>query len=79
MANSAKARERVYYQTDSHWNYNGAVVGYDEIMRAVQARLRGTGRIGRLARVDLRVRVPAGLPRAALVARIVDELFEVVR
>ena len=51
----------------------------DEIMRAVQARLRGTGRIGRLARVNLRVRVPAGLPRAALVARIVDELFEVVR
>ena len=51
----------------------------DEIMRAVQARLRGTGRIGRLARVDLRVRVPAALLRAALVARIVDELFEVVR
>lgn len=36
---AAKARERVYYQTDSHWNYNGAVVGYDEIMRAVRAAL----------------------------------------
>jgi hypothetical protein len=31
---AAKARERVYFQTDSHWNYNGAVVGYGEIMRA---------------------------------------------
>lgn len=35
----AKARELVYYKTDSHWNYNGAVVGYDEIMRAVRAAL----------------------------------------
>jgi len=32
---AAKARERVYFQTDSHWNYNGAVIGYGEIMRAV--------------------------------------------
>lgn len=32
----AKARERVYYKTDSHWNYNGAVVGYDAIMHAVR-------------------------------------------
>ena len=36
---AAKARERVYYKTDSHWNYNGAIVGYDEIMRAVQKAL----------------------------------------
>jgi alginate O-acetyltransferase complex protein AlgJ len=35
----AKARERVYYMTDSHWNYNGAVVGYDAIMRAVRDAL----------------------------------------
>ncbi|MCC7215283.1 MAG: hypothetical protein IT517_00830 [Burkholderiales bacterium] len=35
----AKTRERVYYQTDSHWNYNGAVIGYDAIMRAVRAAL----------------------------------------
>ena len=37
---AAKARERVYFQTDSHWNYNGAVVGYGELMRAVQTVLR---------------------------------------
>ena len=36
---AAKARERVYYKTDSHWNFNGAIVGYDEIMRAVQKAL----------------------------------------
>jgi hypothetical protein len=36
---AAKARERVYYMTDSHWNYNGAVVGYDAIMRAVRDAL----------------------------------------
>lgn len=35
----AKAHERVYYQTDSHWNYNGAVIGYEAIMRAVRSVL----------------------------------------
>jgi hypothetical protein len=36
---AAKARERIYYQTDSHWNFNGAVIGYGEMMRAVQRAL----------------------------------------
>jgi alginate O-acetyltransferase complex protein AlgJ len=36
---AAKARERVYYKTDSHWNFNGAIVGYDEIMRVVASKL----------------------------------------
>ncbi len=36
---AAKARERVYYQTDSHWNFNGARVGYREMMRAIQNAL----------------------------------------
>lgn len=31
----AKARERVYFKTDSHWNLLGAAVAYREIMRAV--------------------------------------------
>ena len=39
---AAKARERVYYKTDSHWNFNGAIVGYDAMMRAVQQALRRT-------------------------------------
>ena len=36
---AAKARDRVYYQTDSHWNYNGALIGYDAIMREAQRLL----------------------------------------
>ncbi|MGD9330089.1 MAG: hypothetical protein PVJ53_02190 [Desulfobacterales bacterium] len=31
----AKARDRLYYLTDSHWNDLGALVGYGAIMRAV--------------------------------------------
>ena len=38
---AAKAHERVYYKTDSHWNYNGAVVGYEALMRRRAARLLG--------------------------------------
>jgi len=35
----AKSRERVYFKTDSHWNFNGAVVGYEALMRAVMQAL----------------------------------------
>lgn len=35
----AKSRERVYFKTDSHWNFNGAIVGYNVLMRAVAAAL----------------------------------------
>jgi len=41
---AAKAKERLYFLTDSHWNYNGAVVGYEAIMRAVQRALDDQGR-----------------------------------
>ncbi len=36
---AAKALDRVYYKTDSHWNYLGAMAGYDAIMREVQRAL----------------------------------------
>jgi hypothetical protein len=36
---SAKARERVYFATDSHWNLLGAAVAYRAIMREVTAAL----------------------------------------
>lgn len=36
---AAKARDRVYYMTDSHWNFNGAIVGYETLMPVVQAAL----------------------------------------
>lgn len=37
----ARKRELVYYKTDSHWNYNGAIVGYEALMAAVQKALPG--------------------------------------
>jgi hypothetical protein len=36
---ATKARERLYFQTDSHWNFNGAIVGYEALMRTVQSKL----------------------------------------
>ncbi len=36
---AAKRHDRVYYRTDSHWNYLGAMVGYDLIMHEVQRAL----------------------------------------
>ena len=32
---AAKERDRVYFKTDSHWNFNGATVGYEAIMHEV--------------------------------------------
>ncbi len=37
----ARLRERVYFKTDSHWNYNGAIAAYGEIMREVERLLPG--------------------------------------
>ena len=45
---AAKARGPVYYRTDSHWNYDWAVVGYEAIMRAV-ARELPRGRLAAIA------------------------------
>jgi len=49
---AAKARERVYFLTDSHWNLLGATVAYGELMAAVTAALPA---------FDVRP-VPAALP-----------------
>jgi alginate O-acetyltransferase complex protein AlgJ len=38
----AKARERVYQQTDTHWNDRGALVAYQQIIAAVRARVPRT-------------------------------------
>jgi hypothetical protein len=37
----AKGRDRLYYQTDSHWNYLGATVGYKALMARVEQALPG--------------------------------------
>jgi alginate O-acetyltransferase complex protein AlgJ len=38
----AKTRERVYQQTDTHWNDRGALVAYQQIIGAVRARVPHT-------------------------------------
>ena len=38
---AAKATQRIYYQTDSHWNFNGAAIGYETLMREVQKAIPG--------------------------------------
>ena len=38
---AAKARQRIYFRTDSHWNYAGASVAYDVLMAALAARWPG--------------------------------------
>ena len=38
----AKARERVYQRTDTHWNDRGALVAYQQIIGAVRARVPAT-------------------------------------
>jgi alginate O-acetyltransferase complex protein AlgJ len=39
---AAKARERIYQQTDTHWNDRGALAAYQSIIAAVRARVPGT-------------------------------------
>ncbi len=36
---AAKEHDRLYYKTDSHWNYLGAMAGYDALIAAVKARV----------------------------------------
>ena len=38
----AKARERVFQQTDTHWNDRGAMIAYQRIIGAVRARVPAT-------------------------------------
>jgi hypothetical protein len=35
----AKTKERLYHRTDTHWNQRGAFVAYQEMIRALHARL----------------------------------------
>lgn len=37
----AKARERIFHRTDTHWNDRGAYVGYQQIMERLNARRPG--------------------------------------
>jgi len=48
----AKRSRKVYYRTDSHWNYLGAIVAYEAIMSEVQ-RVVGVDRLPRIAPPDI--------------------------
>jgi len=48
----AKRSRQVYYRTDSHWNYLGAIVAYEAIMSEVQ-RVVGVDRLPRIAPPDI--------------------------
>jgi len=48
----AKRSRQVYYRTDSHWNYLGAIVAYEAIMNEVQ-RVVGVDRLPRIAPPDV--------------------------
>lgn len=50
----------------------------EEVLRKVQDRLRGTGRVGRIHLAELRVRLPAGAHRDELTDRIAERIAEVV-
>jgi hypothetical protein len=39
---AARARERIYQRTDTHWNDRGALIAYQEIINAVARRLPST-------------------------------------
>jgi hypothetical protein len=51
----------------------------EDILRAAQERLRGSGRVGRLHLAELRVELPAGLRRDELIRRVADRITEVLR
>jgi hypothetical protein len=51
----------------------------DDVLRSVQARLRGGHRGGEVALAKLTIDVPHGGGRAALVGAIVDRLTEAMR
>lgn len=38
---AAKTRGRLYYKTDSHWNFRGAAVGYEQLAAVVKTVLPG--------------------------------------
>jgi alginate O-acetyltransferase complex protein AlgJ len=39
---AAKTQERIYFQTDTHWNDRGAFVAYQQIIDAVRRQVPGT-------------------------------------
>jgi hypothetical protein len=51
----------------------------EDILRAAQDRLRGSGRVGRVHLAELRISIPVGLPRDELVRRVAERIAAVLR
>jgi hypothetical protein len=61
----AKARERIYHRTDTHWNDRGAFVGYQEIVAALAAAVPELRQPSRIA-FEPRAARSAGLDLAGM-------------
>ena len=70
---AAKARERLYHRTDTHWNDRGAFVGYQSIIDALTEEIPGLRSASRSA-FEPRVVPSAGLDLAGMLG-----LTEVLR
>jgi len=57
---AAKARERVYQKTDTHWNERGAFVAYDQMLRPVSAWFPGLRAVPRERFADTAAIGPGG-------------------
>jgi len=62
---AAKARERLYHRTDTHWNDRGAFVGYQSIVDALSEEIHGLRSASRSA-FDARVERSPGLDLAGM-------------
>lgn len=63
---AAKARERIFQMTDTHWNDRGALVAYQQIIAAVRARVPSTPPAWTRDDFDLVSRDIAGLDLAGM-------------
>src|SRR5205814_3281954 len=72
----AKARERIYQRTDTHWNGRGALVAYQQIIGAVRARVPKTPPAWTRADFDSREVETAGLDLAGMMGlkRVLREI-----
>jgi alginate O-acetyltransferase complex protein AlgJ len=62
----AKRNERIYHQTDTHWNDRGALVAYQRIIEAVRVRVPATPPVWRRADFEPGDRVGEGLDLAGM-------------
>jgi alginate O-acetyltransferase complex protein AlgJ len=71
---AAKAQERIYHRTDTHWNDRGAFIGYQQIVEALATDVPALARPARSA-FEPRVVRSAGLDLAGMIGltNVLDE------